>query len=231
MLITAEALEQGLVLPLDKPYGWSSFDAVRYIQRGIRRHLGLSKIKIGHAGTLDPLATGALLICLGKATKQAQELQNSRKEYLAVLRLGGVTPSCDLETDPCCHQPFAHITKADAERVLPLLTGRVLQTPPIFSAKNIDGARAYHLARRGVDIALPPVPVDIYSIEITDFALPFVTLLVTCGKGTYIRALARDIGNVLGCGAYLARLRRTACGIYHEQTLCSVDGVFEGGDN
>jgi tRNA pseudouridine55 synthase len=148
-VMTVRNIEQGYVLPLDKPYGWSSFDAIRYVQRGIRQHFGLSKIKIGHAGTLDPLATGALLICIGKATKQAQTLQDSAKEYRAVLRLGAQTPSYDLETAPNCHKPFAHITAADMESILPLFTGDVLQMPPVFSAKNVGGKRSYLLARSG----------------------------------------------------------------------------------
>jgi tRNA pseudouridine55 synthase len=219
-------MEQGIILPLDKPYGWSSFDAVRYVQRQIKQRLGLPKFKIGHAGTLDPLATGVLLLCLGKATRQVESLQSERKEYLAVVRLGAITPSYDLETQPAEPLPCQHIAQAQVETVLQQMTGEQEQMPPAFSAKNINGKRAYELARKGTDVALHPNTIHIYNIRLLKFALPFVELQIECSKGTYIRALARDIGVHLGCGAYLASLRRTASGAYNSSALVNIDEIF-----
>ncbi|MDR1023994.1 MAG: tRNA pseudouridine(55) synthase TruB [Prevotellaceae bacterium] len=201
-----------IVLPLDKPYGWSSFDAIRYVQRAVQRKTGEKKFKIGHAGTLDPLATGLLIICLGKATRQAALLQAGQKEYLAHICLGAVTPSYDMETDVTQTYSFRSITREQVERQLGRMLGEQLQMPPQFSAKQVGGQRAYTLARQGVVADVKPCLVNFYSIDIQDFSLPYLSILIRCSKGTYIRTFAHDLGQVLGCGAYLCGLRRTAGG-------------------
>jgi tRNA pseudouridine55 synthase len=201
-----------IILPLDKPYGWSSFDAIRYVQRTLQRKTGEKKFKIGHAGTLDPLATGLLLICLGKATRQAERLQAEQKEYVAHLCLGADTPSYDLETDVTQTRSVAGITRERVERLLADMLGEQLQTPPQFSAKQVGGRRAYDLARQGATVDVKPCPVTFYSLDVQDFSLPYLSVLVRCSKGTYIRSFAHDVGLALGCGAHLCGLRRTACG-------------------
>ncbi|MDR3366305.1 MAG: tRNA pseudouridine(55) synthase TruB [Prevotellaceae bacterium] len=203
-----------VILPFDKPYGWSSFDAIRYVQRAIQRKAGEKKFKIGHAGTLDPLATGLLLICIGRATRQAEQLQAGQKEYLAHICLGAVTPSCDLETEVAQTFGYRHVTRELAERQLQDMLGEQLQAPPQFSAKQVGGQRAYALARKGVEVDVKPSLVSIYSAEVQEFDLPYLSVLVRCSKGAYIRSFARDLGRALGCGAYLCGLRRTASGCF-----------------
>ncbi|MDR0688369.1 MAG: tRNA pseudouridine(55) synthase TruB [Prevotellaceae bacterium] len=200
------------ILPFDKPYGWSSFDAIRYVQRMVQRVTGEKKFKIGHAGTLDPLATGLLVICIGKATRRAAQLQAAQKEYLAHVCLGAVTPSYDLETDITQASDFRSITREQVERQLRSMLGEQLQAPPQFSAKQVDGQRAYALARKGIAADVKPNAVTFYSIDLQDFDLPYLSILVRCSKGAYIRSFAHDLGLSLGCGAYLHGLRRTACG-------------------
>ncbi|MDR2814205.1 MAG: tRNA pseudouridine(55) synthase TruB [Prevotellaceae bacterium] len=203
-----------VILPFDKPYGWSSFDAIRYVQRVVQRKTGEKKFKIGHAGTLDPLATGLLIICLGKATRQAERLQAGQKEYLAHICLGAVTPSCDLETEVAQTYDFRHITRERVERQLHGMLGEQLQTPPQFSAKQVGGQRAYALARQGLEVDVKPSLVSIYGVELQEFDLPYLSVAIRCGRGTYIRSFARDLGEALGCGAHLCGLRRTASGCY-----------------
>ncbi|MDR0565737.1 MAG: tRNA pseudouridine(55) synthase TruB [Prevotellaceae bacterium] len=212
-----------LILPFDKPYGWSSFDAIRYIQRAIQRKTGEKKFKIGHAGTLDPLATGLLVICVGKATRRAELLQAEEKEYLAHICLGAVTPSCDLETEVSQAGDFRRVTRERVERQLQDMLGEQLQMPPQFSAKQVGGQRAYALARKGVDVDVKPCLVSIRSLEVHDFDLPYLSVFVRCSKGTYIRSFARDLGHALGCGAYLCGLRRTASGRFDIQDSLSVE--------
>lgn len=212
-----------LILPFDKPYGWSSFDAIRYIQRAIQRKTGEKKFKIGHAGTLDPLATGLLIICVGKATRRAELLQAEEKEYLAHICLGAVTPSCDLETEVSQAGDFRRVTRERVERQLQDMLGEQLQMPPQFSAKQVGGQRAYALARKGVDVDVKPCLVSIRSLEVRDFDLPYLSVFVRCSKGTYIRSFARDLGHALGCGAYLCGLRRTASGRFDIQDSLSVE--------
>jgi tRNA pseudouridine55 synthase len=199
-----------IILPFDKPYGWSSFDAIRYVQRTIQRKTGEQKFKIGHAGTLDPLATGLLIICIGKATRRAEQLQAGQKEYLAHICLGAVTPSCDLETEVTQTCDFRHVTREGVARQLRGMLGEQLQAPPQFSAKQVDGQRAYALARKGLEVDVKPCLVSIYSAEVDDFELPYLSVTVRCSKGAYIRSFARDLGRALGCGAHLCGLRRTA---------------------
>ncbi|MDR3297749.1 MAG: tRNA pseudouridine(55) synthase TruB [Prevotellaceae bacterium] len=213
------------IIPLDKPYGWSSFDAIRYAQREIQRATGERKFKIGHAGTLDPLATGLLLVCVGQATKQAEQLQAEPKEYLANICLGATTPSFDLETELVPQASYSHVSRASLEAQLSQMLGEQLQMPPQFSAKQVDGQRAYALARKGVEVHVKPNAIAIYSLDVVRFAPPHVDLLVRCSKGTYIRSLAHSLGQALGCGAYLCGLRRTANGGYRIEKSVTPDGI------
>jgi tRNA pseudouridine55 synthase len=174
--------------------------------------LGYKKIKVGHAGTLDPLATGLLIVCVGKATKQVPSLQDKEKEYVATFLLGATTPSFDLETEIDKEYPTDHITRDKIDNVAKSFVGPQMQIPPLFSAKFVNGGRAYKLARKGVDMQLDPSPIVIYAMEVMEYQHPRVTLKVKCSKGTYIRSLARDFGERLDSGAHLVELRRTAIG-------------------
>ncbi len=203
---------EGVVLLIDKPFEWTSFNAVSKIRSLLYHRLGYKKIKVGHAGTLDPLATGLLIVCVGRATKRVQELQELKKEYVATFKLGATTPSFDLETEVDKTYPYEHVTLQKFEEALKKFIGMQMQVPPLFSAKSIDGGRAYKLARRGVDMELDAVPVEIEQLDIIDFKPPLATVKVVCSKGTYIRSLARDIGRALNTGAHLVELRRTAIG-------------------
>lgn len=217
----------GEIIGIDKPLGWTSFDAVKRIRGAIQRRLGVKKFKVGHAGTLDPLATGVLIICTGRATRRISELQEGRKEYVAQITLGATTPSFDLETEIDATYPCDHITREAVEDILPRFTGRVMQVPPVFSAVKVDGKRAYAFARKGKDVELKPKPLEIAELEILDFNLPVLTLRVLCSKGTYIRALARDIGEALGSGAHLTALRRTRVGDITVDDCVSIDKAIE----
>ena len=230
MTVTPSMTATSQILPFDKPYGWSSFDAIRYVQRIIREKTGEKKFKIGHAGTLDPLATGLLLICIGKATKQAQALQAEQKEYLAHVCLGATTASYDLETTPVPTPNALPVSREQLEQQLRKMTGEQLQLPPSFSAKQIDGQRAYALARQGVEVAVKPAQVTIYALELLEFSYPHATILVKCSKGTYIRSLAHDLGVALGCGGHLCGLRRTASGEFRvEAGVEEVEEVLRSG--
>lgn len=202
----------GEILYIDKPLGWTSFDAVKRLRGALTRRLGVKKIKVGHAGTLDPLATGVMILCTGRATRRIDELQAGTKEYIATIALGATTPSFDLETEIDATYPTAHITRELVEATLPRFTGRIEQIPPAFSACKIDGRRAYDLARKGRDVELKPKVLVIDEIELLDFAPESIHIRVVCSKGTYIRALARDIGQALGSGGHLTALRRTRVG-------------------
>jgi tRNA pseudouridine55 synthase len=191
----------------------------------LRNVSGLKKLKEGHAGTLDPLATGLLLLCVGKATKQTERLQAEEKEYVAHIRLGATTPSFDLEKEIDHTYPFAHITREAVEGALQQLTGTHEQVPPVFSAKLINGKRAYELAREGKETEMKPAVVTIYEMEIQHFDLPDVVIRITCGKGTYIRSLARDLGAALQSGGHLTGLRRTRTGKYHVSNAFSVEEI------
>lgn len=203
---------QGAVLLVDKPVDWSSFDIVKKVRNMITRRLGIKKLKVGHAGTLDPLATGLMILCTGRATKELETYQGLEKEYTATLFLGASTPSSDLETRVDQTFPTDHINPEKINQVLKEFMGESLQVPPLFSAKRIQGKRAYEFARKGEALTMQPQPIDISELEVLDFTSPELTLRVKCSKGTYIRALARDIGEALDSGAYLARLRRTKIG-------------------
>lgn len=210
----------GEILNIDKPYGWTSFDVVNRLRGELSRRLGMRKIKVGHAGTLDPLATGVMLVCTGRATRRVEQLQAGVKEYVATLALGATTPSFDLETEIDAIYPTEHITEALVRSVLPKFLGTISQLPPSFSACKIGGKRAYDLARNGQDVPLRPKTLVIDSIELLHYAPTEITIRVVCGKGTYIRALARDIGLALDSGAHLTSLKRTRIGdVYAENCL------------
>ncbi len=213
-LTVSQRFTEGQILLLNKPYGWTSFDLVRKVRNLLSRHLGLKKPKVGHAGTLDPLATGLMLLCTGKATKMIEELQNGEKGYRAVLKLGATTPSFDLETQVDQNFPTEHITLPMVEATLASFVGETEQVPPIFSAIKIEGKRAYEHARKGEHRELKPRTVVIRNIDITEFSQDTLKLTITCGKGTYIRSLARDLGISLGTGAHLIALERTQIGSY-----------------
>ena len=202
----------GEILYVDKPLEWTSFDAVKRIRGSIVRRLHVPKIKVGHAGTLDPLATGVIILVTGRATRRIEELQAGVKEYVATMALGATTPSFDLETPVDAHFPTDHITEDLVRRTLTQFLGRIEQIPPAYSAIKIGGERAYHYARRGDDPKLKPKTLVIDEIELLEYASTSITIRVVCSKGTYIRALARDIGEALGSGAHLTALRRTRVG-------------------
>lgn len=202
----------GEIIGIDKPLGWTSFDAVKRVRGAIQRRLNVKKFKVGHAGTLDPLATGVLIVCTGRSTKEIERLQAGTKEYEAVVRLGATTPSYDLETEIDAVFPTEHITLDSVREILPRFTGRIMQVPPVFSAVKIDGKRAYKYARKGADVELRAKPLEITRLELLESELPEIRLRIVCSKGTYIRALARDIGEALGSGAHLTALRRTRVG-------------------
>ena len=202
----------GEILYLDKPLGWTSFDAVKRVRGAIYRRINVKKIKVGHAGTLDPLASGVMIVCTGRATKLIDSLQTGIKEYEATLRLGATTPSFDLETEIDGTYPTEHITRELVEQTLKRFVGEIRQIPPAYSACKIGGVRAYEMARNGETPELKAKTLVIDSIELMEFAPEQIKVRVVCSKGTYIRALARDIGEALGSGAHLTALRRTRVG-------------------
>ena len=204
--------KEGEVLYFDKPLRWTSFAVVNKIRYHISRKLGVKKIKVGHAGTLDPLATGVMIICTGKATKRIEEFQYHTKEYIATLQLGATTLSYDLEKEIDATYPTEHITREMVEEVLQQFKGTIEQIPPAFSACKVDGKRAYDLARKGDEVELKPKTLVIDEIELLECNLPEIKIRVVCSKGTYIRALARDIGEALQSGAHLTGLIRTRVG-------------------
>ena len=204
--------KEGEVLYFDKPLTWTSFAVVNKIRYHLCRRMGVKKLKVGHAGTLDPLATGVMIICTGKATKRIEEFQYHTKEYVATLMLGATTPSYDLEKEIDATYPTEHITKELVKETLKKFIGSIEQIPPAFSACMVDGKRAYELARKGEEVQLKAKTLVIDEIELLECNLPVIKIRVVCSKGTYIRALARDIGAALGSGAYLTALRRTRVG-------------------
>ncbi len=203
---------EGEVLYFNKPLRWTSFDLVNKFRYKLTRKLKVKKIKVGHAGTLDPLATGVMIVCTGKATKRIDEFQYKTKEYVATLKLGETTPSFDLEKEIDAVYPTEHITREMVEDVLRSFVGTIQQTPPVFSACKVDGKRAYELARKGEDVTLKAKTLVIDEMELLECALPVIKIRVVCSKGTYIRALARDIGTALRSGAHLVALERTRIG-------------------
>ena len=259
-----EDYPEGIVLPVDKPYRWTSADVIRKIKYAAIRHFGKKNLKVGHAGTLDPLATGILLVCIGPATRQAEELQRSPKEYIAGVSFGATTPSYDLEKDIDARCPLDGVSETALRAVLPGFIGEQDQVAPLFSAKSVDGVRAYETARRLLREAqregrafdpgdvLQSSRINIYDLEllswheriVQDFkddgtgrirvadvsgeALPTAMIRVACSKGTYIRALARDLGEALGSGAFLSSLRRTKNGGFSIEDAVSLEEVLSG---
>lgn len=217
----------GEIIGIDKRLGWTSFDAVKRIRGAIQRRLNVKKFKVGHAGTLDPLATGVLIICTGRATRDIERLQNGTKEYIATLRLGATTPSFDLETEIDATYPYEHITLEMVEEILPRFTGHIMQVPPVYSAVKVDGKRAYKYARKGTEVELKAKPLVIEELELLPSTLPELRLRIVCSKGTYIRALTRDIGAALGSGAHLAALCRTRVGDVELSRCMTVDEAVE----
>ena len=206
--------QNGTFIYINKPYRMSSFGALAHIRYLVSKRLHVKRVKMGHAGTLDPLATGVLILCTGKATKQIEALQSHTKEYTATLQLGATTPSYDMEHPVDQTYPSSHITRERIEGILPRFVGDIMQEPPLFSACMVAGDRAYELARRGENVRLAAKPVRVDDIELTAFdpEAMQMSIRVVCGKGTYIRSLARDIGEALGSGAYLTALCRTRVG-------------------
>jgi tRNA pseudouridine55 synthase len=215
-LSTPEEYIDGQVLLIDKPLKWSSFQAVNKLKYALKNKLGLPKnFKIGHAGTLDPLATGLLIVCTGKFTKRITEIQGQAKEYTGTFFLGATTPSYDLETDIDASFPTDHITSALIQQTIPRFLGEIDQKPPVFSAIKKDGKRLYEHARAGETVEIAYRKTTIHEFEITRIALPEIDFRVVCSKGTYIRSLAYDFGIALGSGAHLTALRRTKIGDYN----------------
>jgi tRNA pseudouridine55 synthase len=219
--------EGGYVLSIDKPYAWTSTDVVRKIKILLRNKAGLKKIKVGHAGTLDPLATGLLIVCTGKATKNIENIQTGVKEYIADICFGATTASFDLETEIDCRYPFEHISEDLLKSVLLSLTGKQEQIPPLFSAKLIEGKRAYEYARAGKAPEMKPANIEIHNLELLDYTSPVAKIKITCSKGTYVRSFARDLGLALQSGGYLNKLRRTASGEYNVNTALSINEIEE----
>lgn len=218
---------EGEILYLDKPLHWSSFDAVKRVRGIMARRLKIKKMKVGHAGTLDPLATGVMIVCTGRATKRIDELQAHTKEYVATIALGATTPSFDLETEIDATYPTEHITREMVEEVLTKFTGRIEQVPPAFSACKIDGKRAYKMARKGKEVELKAKVLVIDEIELLEYSQQSIVIRVVCSKGTYIRALARDIGQALNSGGHLTALRRTRVGDVKVEDCLTVDQAIE----
>lgn len=219
--------EQGGFILLNKPYTWTSFQATKKIQYILKRHFGLKKIKIGHAGTLDPLATGLLVLCVGKYTKRIEEFQAQEKEYTGTIHLGATTPSYDLETEIDNTYPVEHINENLIYETAKSFIGEQSQIPPIFSALKINGVRAYTKAREGKEVEIKERTIYIYDFEITDIRFPEVDFRIRCSKGTYIRSIARDFGAKLNSGAYLSALCRTKIGDFKLSETFSIEQVEE----
>ena len=217
---------EGYVAVIDKPYEWTSADVVRNIKFQLRK-CGYPKIKIGHAGTLDPLATGILLVCIGRATKQVEALQAEEKEYVAELMLGATTPSGDMEHEVDNTYPTEHITREMVEEALKSLTGEREQLPPLYSAKKVQGVRAYEFARAGEEVELKKALINIYELELVEYDMPRIKIRVRCSKGTYIRSLAFEIGEAVNSGAYLTSLRRTRSGGFTVEKSHTLDDFME----
>jgi tRNA pseudouridine55 synthase len=227
MIKTEEDFKNGQVLLIDKPLNWTSFQVVNKLRWEIRQRFNIKKIKVGHAGTLDPLATGLLIICTGKQTKEIYIYQGQEKEYTGTFTLGATTPSYDLETEIDNTFPTAHITEALLKETTQQFLGTIQQKPPIFSAIKKDGKRLYELARKGETTEINARTVRISEFEITKINLPIIEFRVVCSKGTYIRSLAYDFGLALNSGAHLAALRRTKIGDFSVDKAASIDDFIE----
>lgn len=226
LIFSKEAFLEGQLLLIDKPLEWTSFQLVNKIRWAIRKTYGIKKIKVGHAGTLDPLATGLMLICTGKKTKQIDQFMGLDKSYSGTFRLGATTPSYDLETALSDPKPIDHISPELITKTRDCFLGKIQQKPPLHSAIKKDGKRLYTLARAGETTEISSREITITSFEVTPQKLPDITFLVTCSKGTYIRSLAHDFGQVIGCGAHLTSLRRTAIGTYNLDDSLTLDSFL-----
>jgi tRNA pseudouridine55 synthase len=219
--------ETGQVLLFNKPVYWTSFDLVNKVRIIIRSVLGIRKLKVGHAGTLDPLASGLMIICTGRATKKIDEFRDLDKEYVATVHIGETTPSFDLETETERSYPTDHITETLVREVLGNFLGEQKQLPPLYSAKQIDGKRAYEFARKGIMRDLEPVSVVFRDIELLSYDIPELKIRIVCSKGTYIRSFANDLGIALKSGAYLSALARTAIGSLHVSKAYEIEEFQE----
>ncbi len=218
---------EGEIIYIDKPLGWTSFDVVKRVRGALIRRMKMRKFKVGHAGTLDPLATGVMIVCTGRATKRIEELQSGVKEYIATVAIGATTPSYDLETKVDATFSTEHITRELVENVLCRFVGPIEQVPPAYSACKIDGQRAYTMIRRGEEVNLKPKLLVIDKIDLLEYTQKEIKIRVVCSKGTYIRALARDIGVALNSGAHLTALRRTQVGDISVDDCLTVDQAVE----
>lgn len=225
--MTPEQFAQGYIQLIDKPYTWTSFQVVNKLKHILKNEYGLKKVKIGHAGTLDPLATGLLIICIGKATKQIETLQSGEKEYTGTFVLGATTPCFDLEKAIDATYPTEHITEEMLRTVAQSFVGEIEQVPPTFSAVKINGRRAFDYARNNEEIEIKPKRITISEFELTRIAMPEVDFRIVCGKGTYIRSIARDFGAALDSGAHLKALRRTRIGNFRVEEAQQIDDVRE----
>jgi tRNA pseudouridine55 synthase len=221
------SFQEGEVFLFNKPLYWTSFDLVNKVRNMIRSSLGIKKIKVGHAGTLDPLASGLMIVCTGKSTKKIDEFRDLDKEYVASIHLGATTPSYDLETETDRHFPTEHINEDLVRKTLEGFLGEQKQMPPIYSAKQIDGKRAYEFARKGIEKELTAVTVFFREIELISFEMPVVKVRMVCSKGTYIRSFARDLGEALKSGGHLSALERTAIGSYNVRDAYTLDKFQE----
>lgn len=224
---SAETFREGLVLLVDKPEGWTSFDVVAKLRGVIKSKLGLKKYKVGHAGTLDPLATGLLIVCTGKKTKEIQEYQDRKKEYTGVITLGGTTPTYDLEMPVDREFPTDHISEEDLRSACRALTGEIEQNVPVYSAVKVDGRRMYQLARKGEPVRIKSRMVVIHDFEIETSGFPRIGFRISTSKGTYIRSVAHDFGKLVHSGAHLSRLRRTKIGEFCVDDAWNLDELVE----
>lgn len=218
---------EGEILYFNKPLTWTSFNLVAKVRYAICKKLNVKKLKVGHAGTLDPLATGVMIICTGKATKRIEEFQYQTKEYIATLELGATTASFDLEKPIDQRLDYSHVTRESVEDIIRKFVGRIEQVPPAYSACKVDGKRAYKMARNGEEVVLKPKVLVIDEIELLECQLPVVKIRVVCSKGTYIRALARDLGESLNCGAHLTALCRTRIGDIRLEDCRNIDDFVQ----
>jgi tRNA pseudouridine55 synthase len=217
----------GETILVDKPLGWTSFDVVNKVRWNLKRALGVKNIKVGHAGTLDPLATGLLILCTGKHTKTIDSIMAGEKTYTGTILLGKTTPSYDLETEYDAEFPVEHITTEMMLDVAKQLTGNIMQVPPVFSAKQVDGQRAYDLARAGKTVELKANAIEVAKFTIDSSRFPEIDFEITCSKGTYIRSMAHDFGKLLHSGGTLIRLRRTKSGTFDVEKAFTVDALLE----
>jgi len=219
----AERYKAGQVLLINKPLNWTSFDVVNKIRYSLKKYLNIKKIKVGHAGTLDPLATGLVIVCTGKATKEIEQYQSQQKRYVASVRLGATTPTLDMESEPDAEFPWEHVDHQRLGDAIQSFQGEIEQIPPVFSALKINGRKAYELARKGEDVKMKSRQVTIHKMQLVESELPDFKVDVTCSKGTYIRSLARDLGTALDSGAFLTGLIRTEIGDYKLDVAQSIE--------